>query len=622
MELGTLGIALLVVVGVPLITAGYAFLTERLLKLVPERRRASYRPWLWLAPAFAFLVAYLIYPTIPTFFLSFQNRDSTEFVGLDNYTRLFGTSWLLADAAQHRRCGSSSLPAVVVILGLIIAVLADRVRYETVVKALIFVPLAISFVAAGVIWNFMYDFNPARGTLNAGLGVVGLEPQSWMTEWPRNTFMLILVGIWMWVGFATVILSAGLKGISAELLEAARMDGATELQVFFRIILPLLAPTIAVVGHHDRDHRAEDVRHRLRHDRRPATAPRSSARLLHAAASRTMTPASRQPSPSSCCSRSSRSCSSTSAASRPRRPSDDRRRRRRRRRRPAARGGLPGGGRGWFGRVPLHTALILVCLIWLLPTVSLFVSSLRPANEVLTTRLVERLPAAVRVHARQLPGRADREQHGAELPQQPVHHDPGHDHPDPGRGLRRLRLRLDGLPGPECALHPGRRPPGDPAPVRPDPGPAVQHQLGITGTFPAVWLAHTGFGLPFAIFLLRNFFGRAAQGDVRIGLPRWRVAHDRLLPAGAAAIGAGDRVAGHLPVHVRLERPAGRADPRGRHRGCRSDDGHDRQPGELARPGLAPADAAAFISMVLPLVVFFGLQRYFVRGILGGSVKG
>ena len=135
-----------------------------------------------------------------------------------------------------------------VILGLIIAVLADRVRYESVVKAMVFVPLAISFVAAGVIWNFQYDFNPARGTVNAGLGLIGIAPQSWMTEWPRNTFMLILVGIWMWVGFATVILSAGLKGISTELLEAARMDGATEFQVFFRIILPLLAPTVAVVG--------------------------------------------------------------------------------------------------------------------------------------------------------------------------------------------------------------------------------------------------------------------------------------------------------------------------------------------------------------------------------------
>ena len=109
MELGTLGIALVVVIGVPLITAGYAFLAERLLKLLPERRRASYRPWLWLALA-AFLIAYLIYPTISTFFLSLQNRDSSAFVGLENYTRLFGLG------ASGRRCstpacGSSSSPA-------------------------------------------------------------------------------------------------------------------------------------------------------------------------------------------------------------------------------------------------------------------------------------------------------------------------------------------------------------------------------------------------------------------------------------------------------------------------------------------------------------------------------
>ena len=247
MELGTLGIALVVVIGVPLVTAGYAFLAERLLTLLPERRRANYRPWMWLLPGFAFLIAYLIYPTVSTFFLSFQNRDSSAFVGLANYTRLFGLSafW---QTLLNTALWIVFFAGVTVIVGLLIAVLADRVRYESVVKAMVFVPLAISFVAAGVIWNFQYDFNPARGTVNAGLGLIGIEPQSWITEWPRNTFMLILVGIWMWVGFATVILSAGLKGISTELLEAARMDGATELQVFFRIILPLLAPTVAVVA--------------------------------------------------------------------------------------------------------------------------------------------------------------------------------------------------------------------------------------------------------------------------------------------------------------------------------------------------------------------------------------
>ena len=247
MDIGNLGLVVLVVVGVPAVTIAYALLTERLLYLVPDRRRAAVRPWLWLGPAFAFLIAYLIYPTIRTLILSFQNRSGEEFVGVDNYLDLFGSDsfW---QVLLNTGMWIVFFALVVVVLGILMAVLTDRVRYETAVKALIFLPLAISFVAAGVIWGLMYEFNPDRGTVNAAIGLVGVEPQSWLTEWPRNTLVLIIVGIWMWVGFATVILSAGLKGISAELLEAARMDGATELQVFFRIILPLLAPTIAVVG--------------------------------------------------------------------------------------------------------------------------------------------------------------------------------------------------------------------------------------------------------------------------------------------------------------------------------------------------------------------------------------
>jgi alpha-glucoside transport system permease protein len=246
-NLGTLAMALVVVIGVPLVTAGYAFVVEAGLGFLPERRRPAFRPWLWLAPGFAFLIAYLIYPTIATFIASLMNRNGTEFVGVANYAGLFGRSGFW-QTILNTVLWIVFFSGVTVGLGLIIAVLADRVRYESVVKAFVFVPLAISFVAAGVIWRFMYDFNANRGTVNAAIGLLGADPQSWLTEWPRNTFMLIVVGIWMWVGFATVILSAGLKGISSELLEAARMDGAGELQVFFRIILPLLAPTVAVVA--------------------------------------------------------------------------------------------------------------------------------------------------------------------------------------------------------------------------------------------------------------------------------------------------------------------------------------------------------------------------------------
>ena len=146
--------------------------------------------------------------------------------------------------------------------------------------------------------------------------------------------------------------------------------------------------------------------------------------------------------------------------------------------------------------------------------------------------------------------------------------------------------------------------------------------LGITGSFPAVWLAHTGFGLPFAIFLLRNFFGQLPKEMFESAYLDGASPTHRVLPAGAAPVGARHRVAGHLPVHVRLERPAGGADPSGRHA--------DVAPMTVTIANLVNSlgqgyhllTAAAFISMILPLVVFFSLQRYFVRGILGGSVKG
>lgn len=247
MDVGTLGIAIAAVIGVPAVTVLYILATEWLVRGLPERRRAQVRPWLWLLPAFAFLSAYLIYPMVQTAILSVMDRRSETFVGLDNYLGLFGSDdfW---QTIVNTGLWLVFFTAITVAIGLLIAILTDRVRYETGVKALIFIPMAISFVAAGVIWGFMYDFDPDIGTLNAAITTVGIEEQSWLTEWPRDTFMIIIVGIWMWVGFAMVILSAGLKGISTELLEAARIDGANELQVFRSIILPLLAPTIAVVA--------------------------------------------------------------------------------------------------------------------------------------------------------------------------------------------------------------------------------------------------------------------------------------------------------------------------------------------------------------------------------------
>lgn len=243
----TLLMAIIVVIGVPAVVCGYIIATEWVLRFAGPNARGRIRPWLWVLPAFAFLITFMIYPTIRTLIASLQNARSTEFVGIDNYISLFGRDsfW---QTLLNNALWIAFFTAIVVGMGLIVAVLTDRVRYETVVKTVIFVPMAISFVAAGVIWSFMYNFNADIGTVNAAITAVGGEAIPLLLQWPLNTFLLIIVGIWMWVGFAMIILSAGLKGISTELLEAARMDGATELQVFMRIILPLLAPTIAVVA--------------------------------------------------------------------------------------------------------------------------------------------------------------------------------------------------------------------------------------------------------------------------------------------------------------------------------------------------------------------------------------
>jgi alpha-glucoside transport system permease protein len=239
--------AAIVVVAVPLILIAYILIIEAILRRVPRRVAPGLRPWLWLAPALTFVGVFLVYPTIATIVRSLQNRRGNDFVGLENYAWFFSQEDTLV-ALRNNVLWVVLLPLLVVGLGLLIAVLVDRVRYESTVKSVVFLPLAISFVAAAVIWRFMYELDPNVGTLNALVTAAGGDPVAWLIEQPWNNFFLIIVGVWLLTGFAMVILSAGLKGISTELLEAARVDGANETQVFRRIVLPLLAPTIAVVA--------------------------------------------------------------------------------------------------------------------------------------------------------------------------------------------------------------------------------------------------------------------------------------------------------------------------------------------------------------------------------------
>ena len=244
--------AIVVIVGVPAATVLYVAAIEWLLVRLPYKSRTRLRPWLWVAPALLLLIFFLIYPTINTIILSFKNANSSQYVGLQNYIFAFTNSDML-DAFKNNLLWLVFFTLLTVSFGLLFALLADRVRYESVVKALIFLPMAISYVAAGVIWKLMYEFKPPGrpqiGTLDAVLTSVipSFQPQAWLINTHVNNYALIVIGIWMWTGFCMVILSAGLKSIPEDLMEAARVDGANEWQILRHITLPMLASTIAVV---------------------------------------------------------------------------------------------------------------------------------------------------------------------------------------------------------------------------------------------------------------------------------------------------------------------------------------------------------------------------------------
>lgn len=242
-----LALGILVLCGVPAFICGYVLLVERILRPLRPRLAERLRPWLWILPGVAFLSVFLVYPTIATIVRSLHNRRGDGFVGLDNFTWFFSEGAGGLAAMRNNLLWAVALPLLVVGIGLVVAVFADRVRYEVAVRSIIFLPMAISAVAAGVIWRLMYDYNPRVGTINAAIVAAGGEPQSLLTEGPWNNLMLVIVGMWMMTGLAVVVLGSGLKSIPAELIEAARIDGAGEWRVFRNVVYPLLKPTIAVV---------------------------------------------------------------------------------------------------------------------------------------------------------------------------------------------------------------------------------------------------------------------------------------------------------------------------------------------------------------------------------------
>lgn len=223
-----------------------------LVEQLSDNWRSMLQPFVFVGPAIVMVVYFLAFPTVRTLIYSLYDRDGSAIVGLQNYFTVFTERFMLL-AFRNNLLWIIFGASLSVVLGLLIATLADRSSFESLAKALIFMPMAISLVGAGVIWKFVYALQPIGspqiGLLNAIWVAFGGQPQAWTSQLqPWNNLFLIVIVVWLQTGFAMVLFSAALKGIPADLMEAARVDGANELTIFFRIMLPYISGTIITVS--------------------------------------------------------------------------------------------------------------------------------------------------------------------------------------------------------------------------------------------------------------------------------------------------------------------------------------------------------------------------------------
>ena len=237
---------------------GGAIVFFRFLNMVvegmPSRLSEGLIPYAFLLPALSLLGLMLIYPTVQTVVYSFANADSTDWVGLENYTTIFATGefW---QALLNNVLWILIVPIITVAFGLAVAVLADKLspQGEKISKSLIFLPMSISFVGASTIWGLVYTFRAPdtnqTGVLNAILVGLGGDPQPWLQiDTARlNSLLLMVILIWLQTGFAMVLISSAIKGVPEDTIEAGRMDGAGEIRIFWQVVLPQVRPTLLAV---------------------------------------------------------------------------------------------------------------------------------------------------------------------------------------------------------------------------------------------------------------------------------------------------------------------------------------------------------------------------------------
>lgn len=249
-----------VIIGVLALVAGvggatiFFYFLHMFVDGLPRRLSQGVIPYAFLLPGFALIGLMLLYPAIQTIVYSFANKDSTAWVGLDNYRTIFtdGAFW---DSILNNVLWLLIVPAITVAIGVVVAVLADKLsaQGEKVVKSAVFLPMAISFVGASAIWGLVYEYQdasrPQTGLLNAIVTAFGGDPQTWLqvSTARLNSVLLMVILIWLQVGFSMVLLSSAIKGVPDDTLEAARIDGASELQIFWKVVIPQIKGTIITV---------------------------------------------------------------------------------------------------------------------------------------------------------------------------------------------------------------------------------------------------------------------------------------------------------------------------------------------------------------------------------------
>ena len=251
---GDIGYGLFAIaIGIAVSVAVYKGL-DLLVNLFSEKLQKKIRALGFLLPAALLLVVVLLVPLVQTLYLSFTNKTGKEFIGLQNYVDLF-TSPEFLGILLNNFLWIAFVPAITVAIGLLVATLGNNVgpRREKIFKSLIFMPMSISFVSAATIWSFIYVYvppgRPEIGLLNSIVVALGGEPQPWLIiDAARfNSFLLMIIMIWLQAGFAMVLLSAAIKSVPEETIEAARIDGANTVQVFFQVIVPQIRATIMSV---------------------------------------------------------------------------------------------------------------------------------------------------------------------------------------------------------------------------------------------------------------------------------------------------------------------------------------------------------------------------------------